>query len=209
MGQYVLEKGSHGMQSHSDLLMNTLRNQRANAQSRPALGRTLAAQTEFADDVDVLNYALTLEHLEATFYRSAGDYEFGDDAFGNSIDDYIATIGEHETAHVEALTSVINDLGGEPVEEAEYDFGVTDADSFLATAAAVENLGVAAYDGAAASIENAELLTAAGGIVAVEARHAAYLNVLTGESPFPAAVETPLTPDEVLEIATPFIVSGE
>ncbi len=46
-------------------------------------------------------------------------------------------------------------------------------------------------------------------MVAVEARHAAYLNLLTGEIPFPAAVETPLSPDEVLEAATPFFVTED
>ena len=166
----------------------------------------IAAQTEFASDVDVLNYALTLEHLEAAFYTLAANYEFGTDAYGNSIDDYLAEIGAHENAHVETLTQVITDLGGEPVAAAQYDFGITDAASFLATAAAVENLGVSAYDGAGASIMDPGLLTAAGSIVAVEARHAAYLNQLTGVAPFPDAFETPLTPDEVLAIAGPFIV---
>ena len=77
--------------------------------------------------------------------------------------------------------------------------------TLLATAAALENTGVSAYDGAGQYIENLELLTAAGSIVAVEARHAAYINLITGELPFPAAFETTLTQDEVLEIAGPFI----
>ena len=71
-----------------------------------------------------------------------------------------------------------------PVERATYDFGVTDAASFLATAMTLENVGVAAYDGAGQFIQNADLLTAAGSIVAVEARHAAYLNLVNLESPF-------------------------
>ena len=170
--------------------------------------RFAQSESMFTSDVDVLNYALTLEHLEAAFYQAAGEYDLGTDPFGNSINEWVALIGEHETAHVETLTQVILDLGGEPVMAAEYDFGVTDAQSFLATAAIMENLGVAAYDGAGQFIENADLLTAAGGIVAVEARHAAYLNLVTGESPFPAAFETPMTPEEVLEAAGPFIVSG-
>ncbi|MCC6704741.1 MAG: ferritin-like domain-containing protein [Thermomicrobiales bacterium] len=166
----------------------------------------IAAQTEFMTDIDVLNYALTLEHLEAAFYTLAANFEFGADAYGNSIDDYLAAIGQHEADHVTTLTQVITGLGGEPVAAATYDFGVTDAQSFLMTAAAVENLGVSAYNGAGAFIENPELLTAAGSIVAVEARHAAYLNQITGVPAFSDAFETPLTPDEVLEIAGPFIV---
>jgi hypothetical protein len=72
----------------------------------------------------------------------------------------------------------------------------------------LENVGVAAYDGAGQFLKNADLLTAAGSIVAVEARHASYLNLVNGTSPFPAAVETPMTPDEVLAAAGGFIVSG-
>jgi hypothetical protein len=166
------------------------------------------ATMTFADDIEVLNYALTLEHLESAFYRDGiGQFNFGQGPFLESIDDYLAAIGEHEAAHVATLTQVITDLGGEPVQEATYDFGYTDARSFLATAAAVENLGVRAYDGAGAAISDPGLLTAAGSIVAVEARHAAYLNIITGAEPFPDAFETPATPDEVLEIAGPFITA--
>ena len=162
----------------------------------------------FEDDVAVLNFALTLEHLEFAFYRDNVDtFDLGVDGFGNSINEYLGLIRDHEGAHVETLTAVITDLGGEPVEEATYDFGVTDAATFLATAAALENTGVSAYDGAGQYLENADLLTAAGTIVAVEARHASYLNLVTGELPFPAAFETPLSMDEVLEIAGPFIQS--
>ena len=164
----------------------------------------------FEDDVAVLNYALTLEHLEFAFYRDNVDtFDLGVDGFGNSINEYLGLIRDHEGEHVEVLTSVIESLDGEPVEEAEYDFGYEAGDvaGFLATAAALENTGVSAYDGAGAAISDPGLLTAAGQIVAVEAEHAAYLNVLTGEVPFPEAFDPPLTPDEVLEIAGPFITS--
>ena len=180
----------------------------------PALRSNFAAMAQddenggFEDDIAVLNYALTLEHLESAFYRdNAQSFDLGVDGFGNSINDYMAIIAEHEAAHVETLTTVITDLGGEPVDEATYDFGVTDAATFLATAAALENTGVSAYDGAGQYIEDAGLLTAAGTIVAVEARHASYLNLITGELPFPASFETPLSMDEVLEIAGPFITA--
>jgi hypothetical protein len=174
----------------------------------PALAQFMAMQTEFMSDIDVLNYALTLEHLEAAFYELASDYSLGNDPYGNSIDEWAAVAGEHEAAHVATLTEVITQLGGEPVAAAEYDFGVTDAASFLTVAATLENVGVSAYDGAGQFISDPGLLTAAGSIVAVEARHAAYFNLVIGESPFPAAFETPMTPDDVLAAAGGFIVSG-
>jgi len=197
------------MRSLHQLFLDSIHEQRSIG-AGPATQRLLAAQTEFESDVDVLNYALTLEHLEASFYEQfAGEFDLGEDPFNNRIEDKIAEILEHEVAHVETLTQVITDLGGEPVEAAEYDFGVTDANSFLATAAAVENLGVSAYDGAASAIEDRDLLTAAGSIAAVEGRHAAYLNVVIGESPFPDAFEEALPPEEVLDVATQFIVAED
>ena len=165
-------------------------------------------EAPFADDIEVLNYALTLEHLETAFYRDgAGLYDHGTDAFGNNINDFFAQIAAHEAEHVAVLTQVITDLGGTPVEEAEYDFGYTDAITYRATAAALENTGVSAYDGAGQYLENLDLITAAGSIVAVEARHAGYLNLITGAEVAPEAFETAKSPAEILEIAGPFIVS--
>lgn len=172
------------------------------------------AQTEapFKDVVEVLNYALTLEHLEATFYREA--VEMFDAAayvaigFQESVRDRIVDIAKHEKDHVDALTAVITQLDGTPVEEAKYNFGYTDLTSFLATAAVIEGVGVSAYQGAAQYLqENGDLLSAALTIHGVEARHAAYLNLLTDANPFPDAVNPTLTPAEVLETVTPLFVS--
>jgi rubrerythrin len=173
----------------------------------PVSIRHLAA-AQMMTGMDVLNYALTLEHLEYAFYRDGvGLFTFGNDGRGTSIDANLAAIRDHEMAHVAALTQAISDLGGEPVAEATYDFGdaYSDPAAFLATAMALENTGVSAYDGAAQYIDDPDLLTAAGSIVAVEARHASYLNLLNGQVPFPDAFEKPLSQDEVLAIASPFI----
>lgn len=167
----------------------------------------------FKNEVDVLNYALTLEHIESTFYRE-GLAQFDVAAFEAlgyqaGVRDRIAVIGENEAQHVDALTAAIKSLKGEPVEEATYDFGYTDLASFLQVAALLEKTGVSAYEGAAQYlIDNDDLLTAALTIHGSEARHSAYLNVVTGnESPFPMAFDPVLTPAEVLEIAGPLIVS--
>ena len=162
--------------------------------------------------VDVLNYALTLEHLEYAFYRD-GLEAFSADAFtsagyADNVYEWFGIIRDHELEHVNVITQVITDLGGEPVAEAEYDFGYTDLAGFVGVAQVLENTGVSAYQGAAQFlIDEDELLTAALTIHGVEARHAAYLNGLQGESPFPDAVNPTLTPDEVLAAAGPFIVS--
>jgi hypothetical protein len=165
----------------------------------------------FENPIDVLNYALTLEHLEAAFYRD-GLAEFGVDAFTSwgydaSVYDKLSEIAAHEADHVTTLSSVITDLGGEPVAESTYDFGYADAQGFLMVAQALEDTGVAAYQGAAQyAAADDGLLTAALTIHGVEARHAAYIAILNGGNPFPEAFNPTLTPAEVLEIATPFIV---
>ncbi|WP_135852005.1 ferritin-like domain-containing protein [Halorussus salinus] len=169
-------------------------------------------------DVDVLNYALTLEHLENAFYRE-GMEEFSDDelmgadALSSFADDvrmkvpgHLQTVGDHEAAHVDALAATVEKLGGTPVEEAEYDFGYETPSEFLGVAKALENTGVAAYKGAAPTVSNDEVFSAAIGIHSVEARHASFLNELNLSSPFPKAVDEPKTMAEVKEIAGQFIV---
>jgi hypothetical protein len=172
-------------------------------------GAELAA--DFENDLDVLNYALTLEHLEHAFYRdglaSFTADQFATAGFDLAVVTNLTAFSNQELAHVEALTGVVADLGGTPVQEAVYDFGdaFTDPTAFLETAQALENTGVAAYDGAGAAISDPALLTTAGTIVAVEGLHAAYLNVLNGEQPAPRPFEEPLSRDEVLEIASQFL----
>jgi len=167
----------------------------------------------FMNDVDVLNYALTLEHLETAFYRdglakigAAGITGLG---FQEGVFDRLGEIAAHEAAHVETLTSVITQLGGTPVAEATYDFGYTDAAGFVMTSMVLENIGVSAYNGAAPYLQQSpDLLTAALTIHGVEARHASYAALLNGENPFPDAVNPYLTPAQVLEQAGPLIVGS-
>lgn len=173
------------------------------------------------DDVEVLNFALTLEHLEYAFYRDGLErFETKDfrtarvlRGFSNRIKGDVRSnledVRDHEEIHVDTLTSVVTDLGGTPVEEACYDFGYDTVSEFLGVAAVLENTGVSAYDGAISLIEAEDLLTAGATIATVEARHASYLNLLNGDSPFPEAFDEPKTPSQVLDAAGGFIVDCE
>ncbi|MDP9471957.1 MAG: ferritin-like domain-containing protein, partial [Chloroflexota bacterium] len=133
---------------------------------------------------------------------------FKEDNRPGNLRENLEAIRDHEQAHVDFLTETISEAGGEPVEEADYDFGYDDIAGFLEVAMALENVGVSAYAGAAPSIKDEGILAAALGVLSVEARHAAYLNARNGKSPFPDAFDEARTREEVLELAGPFI-AGE
>lgn len=153
-------------------------------------------------DVGILNYALTLEYLEAGFYAAVADSGM----FKGGDLELIKAIGGHEQEHVDALLATLEKLGEEPAPEPEAEFPLDDAMTILTTAAEVENLGAAAYLGQAAAIENEEVLAAALAIHTVEARHAALLNTLIGESPTPdGAFAVPADAQTVLDSVQPFL----
>ena len=149
----------------------------------------LAQDTKIVkDDVEVLNYALTLEHLENAFYRDGvGQFTYGMDGHGNDIGTWLMAIGSHEQAHVDTLTKVILIWVASRWPRPKYDFGYTDAASSSPPPRPWRTPASCAYDGAGQYLTNLDLITAAGSIVAVEARHAAYLNLITGADPAPAA----------------------
>lgn len=164
-----------------------------------------SAQAEDSD-IEILNYALTLEFLEADFYKRGVDSGV---LSGRELA-LVKPIRDHEEAHVGALTSTINDLGGTPVEEPKFKYPAgtfKNKKKFLETASVFEELGVNAYHGQVKKIKDVALLGAAAAIAGVESRHAAILADLTGGNPFPATIEETLSMAEVLEAAKPFIKS--
>lgn len=167
-------------------------------------GRQLAEAQSDENDLEILNYALTLEYLEAEFYKQGLD---GTVLSGRERD-LVEPILEHENAHVSSLTATINKLGGTPVAKPKFKFPegtFTDKAKFLQTATTFEELGVNAYHGQVTQVKAVPILAAAAAIAGVESRHAAILQDLTGGNPFPAPVETTKSKDEVLEAAKPFI----
>jgi len=162
------------------------------------------AQTA-STDVDILNFALTLEYLEAAFYQVTGKQV----GLSGLAKHYAQEFGDQEAEHVAALTAAVKQLGGTPVAMPTFDFPVHDQQSFLALGSTLENTGVGAYNGAAPMISSKAVLASAGEIVQIEARHAAAINLLIGSSPTPnLGFDKPLTKSQVLAAAGPLIKSS-
>jgi hypothetical protein len=153
-------------------------------------------------DAEILNFALTLEYLEADFYNVKGKQV----GLSGQAKAYATQFGAEESEHVTALTAAIKQLGGTPVAKPTFVFPATSESSFLALASVFENTGVGAYNGAAPSLQSKAVLASAGGIVQIEARHAAAIDLLIGTSPTPnQGFDRPLTKAEVLAKARPLI----
>jgi Ferritin-like domain len=164
------------------------------------------AVAQDSGDVEVVNFALTLEYLEAGFYTEALRRVGG---LSGEVKELATTLRENEDAHVEALTATVKDLGGTPAKKPKVDFGGAFANqkSFLKTAETFEDLGVSAYNGAAPSIQSKKILAAAGSIVQVEARHAAAIRVLNGKPPTAGGFDKALKQQQVLDKVKPFVKS--
>jgi glutamine cyclotransferase len=190
----------HGMTRSSFILKGALATGAVYGVSAitPFVGSALAASS----DVDILNFALTLEYLETDFYESTGT-KVGLTGQAKTL---AKSFGAEEAEHVAALTKAIKASGGKPVAKPTFVFGVKDQASFLKLAYTLENTGVGAYNGAGPSLKSKALLAAAGSIVQIEARHAASIAVLTGSKITPnGAFDEPLTMKQVLAAAGPLI----
>ena len=181
-----------------------------------AAGTTTTAASPKGGDLAIVNYALTLEYLEADFYDQA--IESGE-IKDRKVAELAKRIGDNEHAHVEALMATAKSLGTPAMRPmSRFDDVISGGPKkILATAATVENLGAAAYLGQAGRIKSREILAAALAIHTVEARHAAALNSLVGtgfkggsplagsipDGPFAKA----MTMDEVMAKVKPFIAS--
>ena len=196
----------HGMTRESFLLRSTL----AGAAAYGTLSATGLVTKALADsssgDVDILNFALTLEFLEAEFYTLAADQ-----VKGLSDDETKLTekLRDDEDAHVDALTATIKKLDGKPAAKPQFDFGGAFGSRamFLKTSNTLEDTGVSAYNGAAPNIKSGEVLGAAGSIVQVEARHAALIRLARNKPPAPQAFDEPSDMAKVLKAVQPFIKS--
>jgi hypothetical protein len=152
-------------------------------------------------DVGIVNFALTLEYLEAAFYEEAKKRA----GASRELKSLIGLLAEDEKQHVEALTATVKQLGGKPAAMPKFHFPYNNTSGFLKLAQTLEDTGVSAYNGAGPSIKSKEVLGAAGAIVQVEARHAAAIRLRNGEEPAPEAFDPSLDEAQVLKAVEPLI----
>lgn len=153
-----------------------------------------------AGDLEIVNFALTLEYLETAFYTKALGL-----GLSGEVKSLARLIQGDETQHVAALIATVKKLGGTPAKKPTFAFPITDEKSFLKLAQTLEDTGVSAYNGAGPSIMSKEVLAAAGSIVQVEARHAAAIRLKNGALPAPDAFDKPLAKPAVLAAVKPLI----
>lgn len=162
------------------------------------------ANAQAITDVDIVQFALNLEYLEAEFYTMAtrgmsiADMGIGVDGSGNPGDTIggkkvtfiegsslavsADQIGIDERAHVTLLRNTLMSFSATPVAKPTINLealstGFESQEAFINLARAFEDVGVSAYGGAAPLIENKDILAAAARILAAEALHTANIRL--------------------------------
>ncbi|ORY95128.1 ferritin-like domain-domain-containing protein, partial [Lobosporangium transversale] len=159
----------------------------------------------------IMNTALTLENLQAEFYKQGlarfNDSAFTDAGFDVKVRNRLALISAEENAHVSYLTSAIQKQNGKPNPPCTYKFPLEDLTKFLATAQLLENAGTSAYLGTPANLLHlpSELQNAIAGVTTAEARQASYLNELWGQVGFPYPIDTALSLKQAITIVSTYI----
>ena len=162
---------------------------------------SMSSSSTGTSDLDIVNYALTLEYLETQFYADV----VKSGLFKGKTLSVLKSFGAEEAQHVAALHKAAMSMG-KPAAKPVGRFPLKSAASVTKLAAAVENLGAAAYLGQAPAIKSKEVLAAALSIHSIEARHAATLNTLLKKSPTPdGAFAKPMSMAQVLAVVKPFI----
>jgi hypothetical protein len=161
-------------------------------------------------DIGILNYALTLEYLEAAFYNGATAANL---SLTPQVSAFLKTVTADENAHVKFLKKA---LGSKAAKEPKFNFAGanTSVETFMKTAAVLENTGVHAYLGQVLNIKTPAYVAEAGSILTIEARHASVIGLLNEASPSGAGIapdgpfDKPWTASKVLSAVegTKFIV---
>ena len=156
-----------------------------------ALPDLAGSKPSAAQDAEILNFALLLEHVQAGLYADALRRK----ALSGELRQFAEIVGAHERAHIAFIRKALGDSARKPPK---LDFGddTATAESFTDVALKLEDLGVAAYNAQAPNLTKGALAAAAR-IVSVEARHASWIRAIAGVTPAPDASEPPASAERV------------
>lgn len=162
-------------------------------------------------DVDIFNFALILEYLEADFYTRAVNAQTQRAFLKGRIPEVAQKLATDENTHVAAIITRIGQLGGTPVASPAFQFpseAFISEVAFLDFSATLEQTGVHAYLGAAPKIKSHDNLRFAVSIYGIEARHTGLIRLLGGRTFSPDSVESPLPASEIVTAVLPFIIAS-
>jgi len=154
---------------------------------QPSAGKESAAQ-----DVKIFNFLLVLELAQAAFYDAA----LRGGALQGDLLTYARVVAPQEHDHVRFIREKLGAQAGPP-PKLDFRQATSDPKRFSAAAIDLEEATAAAYIGQGANLTR-DAVGDAARIVAVEARHAAWIRDLAGEDPAPRAADPPRTADDVL-----------
>lgn len=141
-----------------------------------------ATKPSVKTDLTILQYALTLEYLGATFYSDALKYA----KLSGEAKEVATRFHEHELAHVAFVQKTIRSLGGKPHASEQFSFGAAtkSRQAFLETSATIEEMCVETLNGAGPLVSK-PVLIGASELVSVEARQASWVRGILGRTPAP------------------------
>ena len=145
------------------------------------------AQSPSTRDREVLEFALTLEHLQATFYSEA----LRGGKLSGEPRQFAQVVGAQEREHMSYLSHALGRSAG-GAQRFRFGDAFSDQAKFLATAVILEETGLAAYNGQTANL-GAKTLADVARVISVEARHAAWARAMVGEQPAPNATDKPIS----------------
>lgn len=175
-------------------------------------GQRKASPQRVVNDLAILNSALLLEYLEAEFYTRVVQADMQRAYLSEPVRQAALTLQRDEITHVQAISAMIQQLGGTPIAKPGFQFPgaiFISPLAFLSLSASLEETGVSTYLGAAPKVQLKDVLKFAASIYGIETRHAGLIHYLQGELLAPHDMEMPITIEEALARANPYIVKDQ